>query len=275
MNAAWTNRLGRWVLVAMTTLVIPRVGAHEFGDDVGDAAYCAKSIVLGSNYTGRVEIDIDQDFFAFQATNSMKEYVVTVTTGTLWNASVSLICPDGVCPIADTNSVMTNSVRMSWIHVGPPATYYVRVAGFAAFTTGTYSVVVSEQAFADQDHDGMPDAWEKTYFGSTNQPASGPGGDYDHDGVSNIDEFRAGTDPTNPNSCLRVTDILRPGGHEAVSWGAAPYRSYSVEFATNLSNGAWVPLGTVTNLQTTGLQHFDDYTSSSQPVRFYRIGCLY
>lgn len=269
-----SRRLG-WAVVTLLTLAIPRAGAHDFGDDVGDVASCARSIVSGSNYTGRIEIDVDSDYFAFQATNSMREYVVTVTTGTLWNSSVSLVSPDGVYAIADTTSVFTNASRISWIHVGPPATYYVRVGGFAEFTTGTYNIAVTEQSFADLDHDGMPDAWESAAFGSTNQPASGPNGDYDHDGVDNIDEFRAGTDPADSNSFLRVTDVSPQATHVAVAWQAAPYRCYNIESATNLIGGAWDPLGTVTNLNSMALRWFDDQTTPSPPARFYRIRCLY
>ena len=44
----------------------------------------------------------------------------------------------------------------------------------------------------DSDHDGLPDAWEQQYFGAT---GALPGADPDHDGVSNLDEFRNGTNP--------------------------------------------------------------------------------
>jgi|GEM_PF-1561034 len=43
------------------------------------------------------------------------------------------------------------------------------------------------------DGDGLPDDWEIRYFGDTGQDAAG---DTDGDGVSNLDEYLAGTDPT-------------------------------------------------------------------------------
>ena len=261
--------------VAFSLLAAMSAAAHEFGDDYGDAATNAKAIAIGSNYSGRIEIDVDQDWFAFVATNSLKEYVVTVSTGTLWNSTLALTAVDGVTGIMQTDSVLVATSRVAWIHVGPPATYYVRVGGFAEFATGTYSIVVTEQSFADLDHDGMPDAWEQAFFGSTNQPPSGLAGDYDHDGVANIDEFREGADPTNPVSFLRLTDIAPQGQQTSIAWAAAPYRWYGVEVSTNLSTAGWNPLGTVTNLNTSGWRRFDDPTVPSPKVRFYRVRCLY
>ncbi len=46
----------------------------------------------------------------------------------------------------------------------------------------------------DTDADGLPDAWEQTYFNSLSQS---PGGDFDGDGFTNLQEFNAGTNPNN------------------------------------------------------------------------------
>jgi len=45
---------------------------------------------------------------------------------------------------------------------------------------------------ADVDHDGLPDWWEVEHFGNLEQSA---GGDYDDDGVLNVDEYLRGSDP--------------------------------------------------------------------------------
>jgi hypothetical protein len=55
----------------------------------------------------------------------------------------------------------------------------------------------------DADGDGLPDAWESTYFGNpTNASATL---DADGDGMINSDEFVAGTNPTNAASVLKIT----------------------------------------------------------------------
>ncbi len=52
---------------------------------------------------------------------------------------------------------------------------------------------------ADSDHDGIPDEWEKRYKFNTLDPDDAKN-DPDHDGFTNLEEYRAGTDPTDPES---------------------------------------------------------------------------
>jgi hypothetical protein len=49
----------------------------------------------------------------------------------------------------------------------------------------------------DTDHNGLPDAWEYMFFGHIGVD---PNADPDKDGESNLSEFHAGTNPTDPNS---------------------------------------------------------------------------
>jgi hypothetical protein len=49
----------------------------------------------------------------------------------------------------------------------------------------------------DSDGDGLPDSWEMAYFGALSY---GAGSDPDNDGYGNLQEYLAGSDPTDPNS---------------------------------------------------------------------------
>lgn len=71
----------------------------------------------------------------------------------------------------------------------------------------SYSVVISNASgtvtsapvaiWPDSNGTGMPDWWQMQYFGNLTQL---PTGDYDNDGVDNLDEYLEGTNPNNPNS---------------------------------------------------------------------------
>jgi Bacterial Ig domain/Bacterial TSP3 repeat len=50
---------------------------------------------------------------------------------------------------------------------------------------------------ADTNHNGIGDAWEMQYFGSLNEPADG---DFDHDGLTNAEEFALHLNPAQADS---------------------------------------------------------------------------
>ncbi|MFC1839664.1 leucine-rich repeat domain-containing protein [Thermodesulfobacteriota bacterium] len=56
-----------------------------------------------------------------------------------------------------------------------------------------YSEEVSATTAFDGDGDGMANDWEVTYFGDTSRDGTG---DYDGDGLTDLEEYDAGTDPT-------------------------------------------------------------------------------
>ena len=72
---------------------------------------------------------------------------------------------------------------------------------------------------------GMPDSWQLEYFGNLNQPATG---DYDGDGVPNLQEFLDGTNPTNAASALYRIALLDDGGSVVVSPSQSTYASGQV-----------------------------------------------
>jgi len=59
-----------------------------------------------------------------------------------------------------------------------------------------YSAGCAGKCKVDSDNDGLPDWWEWKYFGNLDQTGSD---DYDSDGVSNLNEYLNGTDPTRPD----------------------------------------------------------------------------
>lgn len=70
---------------------------------------------------------------------------------------------------------------------------------------------------------------------TTNSPFAGPDHDFDGDGMSNLQEYLAGTDPKNSASCLRIKEVTREGDDIRIVWTAVGGKSYVVQ--TNSSPG--------------------------------------
>ncbi|HEY5297696.1 MAG TPA: hypothetical protein VIK59_07210 [Verrucomicrobiae bacterium] len=84
--------------------------------------------------------------------------------------------------------------------------------------------------------DGLPIAWLLQNFGTTNVNA---GADPDHDGMNNLQEYLAGTDPNNGGDFLRITNVARASVSTLLQWTAKPARFYSVQSRTALNSGSW------------------------------------
>ena len=105
------------------------------------------------------------------------------------------------------------------------------------------ATAIAIRVWADAQTNGLPDAWEAGYW-----PAGNSGGatnDFDHDGLSNFQEWLAGTSPTNAASRFEIVDFrsVPPTNSFALTWPSISNRLYDVESSTNLLKG-FVPLAT-------------------------------
>jgi hypothetical protein len=88
---------------------------------------------------------------------------------------------------------------------------------------------------------GIPYEWMTQYFGSNTNLWPAATADSDGDGMNNLQEFLAGTDPTNAASVLRVQLNNSPQGM-FLSWPTQPGLTYQVQVKTDLT-AAWSSLG--------------------------------
>lgn len=80
----------------------------------------------------------------------------------------------------------------------------------------------------DADQDGLPDVWEKAFGYPPNLAQSGAA-DADGDGLSDRDEFTAGTNPTNALSRLAILSVERSAEGATLTFAASSNRTYTVE----------------------------------------------
>ncbi len=69
-------------------------------------------------------------------------------------------------------------------------------------------------------------------------------GDEDGDGRTNAEEDAAGTNPFDPTSVFRITEVTRGGGGLVISWSSVSGRKYQVEGAASLK-GTFTSIGPV------------------------------
>lgn len=88
----------------------------------------------------------------------------------------------------------------------------------------------------DTDADGMGDDWERRFlFGLM----AGPGEDPDGDGVTNVDEWQANTNPMDPLSFLELKAEMVSPGSLRLHWVGMPERRYRIESSAVLSPAEW------------------------------------
>ena len=137
--------------------------------------------------------------------------------------------------------------------------FSVAVTNLAGSTLSSNALVT---VASDADFDGLPDDWE---IANGFQPSdSGDAlGDDDHDGTSNLAEYRSGTDPRDPNDVLRL-DLLSTDGAWNATFHAQSNRTYTVQAAEHVGQ-PWhsvlnvLAVATNRTIQMTG--HFDNGTA--------------
>lgn len=118
-------------------------------------------------------------------------------------------------------------------YMTPPAQTATLNSGDTITFTGNYT-------FADANTNGMSDAWETNHFGSAS-PSRTAMTDTDGDSMTDLQEFRAGTNPNSAASRFAiVSPVLLPGGQLRLQWPTFQGRGYQLQGSANGSD--WSPV---------------------------------
>jgi len=126
----------------------------------------------------------------------------------------------------------------------------------------------------DSDGDGLPDGWESAYGFNPLLAAGDDGaeGDPDADGMTNHQEFLAGTSPNDPKSVFEVEEVAATGDYVALRWQAKAGKTYRVLCSSDLL--VWSEVGIVPAPPSAGQAEWLDNDSDGKTRRFYRVEAL-
>ena len=224
-------------------------------------------------------------------------YHFTGTSGTDWSWSSV-----GVATYATSGSNVELSLPRAWI--GNPEVFQIfflddnqSVGGTqddtyprTALQTGGGGTwlayrLVSANPNLDSVGDGIPNWWRAMYF--ANQPIGNLDGlftnsvscaacDADGSGFSNLQDYLAGTNPTNPASAFRITSIVSTGANLLVQWtmGSGKTNALQVTPGDGLGNyltNNFADLFTVTNTVGTVTNYTDIGAATNTSSRYYRV----
>lgn len=145
--------------------------------------------------------------------------------------------------------------RKDGLNLRRPSSATLEIPNAQLTNAGVYSLLLSNAAtlrfiaaphkanvlvLSDTDHDGMPDIWELTYGFRYFDP-SDASQDADFDGMTNLEEYRAGTNPRDGNDYLKLDLSNNPRLNPRLGllrFQSVSNRSYTLQFSDQLS-GDW------------------------------------
>ncbi len=233
----------------------------------GGGAYCASSPKLvntilyyntpGGNYTN---------------TGSSVNYQCCCTvpavsgTGNFTNEPAFVSRDTGNYHLASGSPCINAGTNQTWMTAatdldGRPRILDIRV------DLGAYELAANAN---DSDEDGLPDAWEFSFFSTLATMTATS--DSDYDGATDLHEYWAGTNPTNAASAFRLLAPASPasGPGLTIRWSSESNKHYTLLRSTNLAQ-PFAPLLPTNLAATPPTNGFTDPQATGRGPYFYRV----
>jgi hypothetical protein len=194
-------------------------------------------------------------------------FSVTVTNGATlpigyrWRTN-RIFMPNGFFVLNSRTAFMTfTNVRPNLTNISVVATNVAQIGGrLSSEAIITY--------VTDTDGDGIPDWWEAAYGFDTNTTNEADL-DLDNDKMSNRAEYIAGTDPADPQSCLKVEPLTGAPSATVISFLAVSNRTYTLERSEDVGGTSWTRFADVPAHTTNRVATLTDTNAAAGT--FYRL----
>jgi len=171
-------------------------------------------------------------------------------------------------PVSASGSGFTTTITNA-----PPGDYSAQFGAVPFYNTpaaqsntlapGDTLTFAGNYTFPDANSNGISDLFEQQYHLANATRTS----DADHDGMTDFQEFVAGTNPTNALSVLKFVAMRATNNVATFQWSAIPGRMYQVETSSNLAS--WVPA--TDWLQASGSPMTYSLTNAGKGARSFRV----
>ncbi len=182
-------------------------------------------------------------------------------------SGMTVTCSDG--ELIENVNLAARTVTWSYMRLSPSGE--ARQEHFSKFTLGdetaeTGTRVPDYLAIADTDHDGIPDGWEAEH--GLNKDVADADADPDQDGVDNLHEYFARTDPRSPQSVFRLNGMTRTAsGQFLMEWDSVEGVTYRVESGETPAG----PFNLIKQVAATGAKTSTTFPVPAASRSFFRV----
>ena len=179
----------------------------------------------------------------------------------------------GWCLSPET-SYRVNGAQKSGLNAGSYVLQLSTVAGYQAPTTQNVSVTGGQLSTITFTYAALPtpqETWRQTYFGvTTSTGTADDNADPDGDGMTNLAEFTAGTNPKDARDAFKVSSQQRSGSNFTLTTAGKSGRTYYLQRSTTLTANSWFTVTTQGPLGSDGPVTFTD-SAAPTSTGFSRI----